>query len=211
MRKGLVMNGLAEARTQASQDLQAREEAIKANGFDLDFYQRYTLADVFVKVRNHFETEDNKKRSLMLAEKIKYDVAVTAAKTLEDINVEQLDASAAKDDLEACLKESKEFFSAKEQTPSYEKYADGESASHMPRYRYVDEIEQVYLSLYSAFLKYNFALAGEAKNTLSFAEFNSSAEFSAFLFEHIFAGKHSKFEPEVDLKLLAKLEQELNA
>ncbi len=189
--------------------LHAEEAVLQENEFPVEEFETYTVGDILVKMRNHYETAPNVKRTLAMQEKVKIDVLLKSIEHLEAQSEELNSADAHKTLLEN-IAAAKEYFEEHTRRPEYAHYADGETVGHMPKFIYLDATQTQYFNVYLAYQDYARALEAEGSSLELIPEFISVDTVSEAMFKSLIDGKSVVFNPQGDLEFLENLEAKLN-
>lgn len=189
--------------------LHAEEAVLQENEFPVEEFETYTVGDILVKMRNHYETAPNVKRTLAMQEKVKIDVLLKSIVHLET-QTEELNSADAHKRLLENISAAKEYFVEHTRRPEYAHYADGETVGHMPKFIYVNETQAQYFNVYLAYQDYARALEAEGSALELIPEFISVDTVSEAMFKSLIDGKSVVHNPQGDLEFLEDLEAKLN-
>lgn len=201
------MSNLKELRNELEAALSEQETRLSDANFDVKEFTTYHLADVFVKMRNFYETAPNDRRSLAVSEKVRTDVVLSRLNHVVNLDEhsKELTVDLAKANLAACLEEANEYFVSKTKKPDYAHYADGESVFHMPKYDYIREAQAVLLDLFNAVADFNLVSDGE----LEVSELADIDSVCDYIFEALFDGKDIKFNPNKEIALINTIKEKI--
>ena len=178
------------------------EESILADGFDLVKFKRDDLVGILIRVRNHYETEDNTLRSRALLNKVRLDVVSASINHTSEDNLDELKTKILND-----LDQAIQLYQEKLVGPLYEHYADAESIAHMPKFNHLREAFELLTSLYLTYTDINIALKASDKKQLDVEEFNDPNRFSETFYKYSFDGLHVNHQPQIDILFFAKLKE----